>query len=314
VTPPNRLETTNGELLLGLLAARRGDPKKALVETLRRMTGREHVFLAPSGRAAIAQILSALPHHEVVMPAYTCPVVKTAVEVAGKRIIYVDCARGSLNAMSAEFEQEARHGHVLLPTHIFGIPTDIDNICVLARERGCVTIEDGAAAFPSRPGGRLLGTGADFAVFSFERSKRLPAFRGAAIVVNNETLVDPALLATPIGGRSANALPAKEILLSLAFNLATMPALYGRFTVHRLLERHRSARAPSEEADPAAQRSCGGTAFRPGQRWRLSGAATFASGSLCQAENSKNLSDIRRPRSALPPGFPHGPAFRVPEQ
>ena len=64
--------------------------------------------MAPSGRAAIAQILSVLPHQDVVMPAYTCPVVKTAAEVAGKRIIYVDCSAGSLNATSAEFEAEAQ--------------------------------------------------------------------------------------------------------------------------------------------------------------------------------------------------------------
>ena len=82
VTPPNRLETTNRELLLALYTSRGGEPREALREALRRITGRRHVFLAPSGRAAIAQILSALPSQEVVMPAYTCPAVKTAANSA----------------------------------------------------------------------------------------------------------------------------------------------------------------------------------------------------------------------------------------
>lgn len=239
VTPLNRLETENRELLLALYTSRRGEPLEALREALRCITGRRHVFLAPSGRAAIAQILSMLPHQEVVMPAYTCPVVKTAAEVAGKRIIYVDCSAGNLNATSAEFEPEARPGRVLLPTHVFGLPTDIDNICALAKERGCVTIEDAAASFPLRPGGRLLGTVADYGVLSFERSKRLPAFRGGAIVVNNECMVGPKVFESRPAVLAKNRFPVRELMSSLIYNLATQPSVYGRFTVHRLLRGYR---------------------------------------------------------------------------
>jgi dTDP-4-amino-4,6-dideoxygalactose transaminase len=211
------------------------------------------VFLAPSGRAAIAQILSLLPQKEVVMPAYTCPVVKIAAEVAGKRIIYVDCSAGSLNATSAEFEAEARPGRVLLPTHLFGLPTDIDNICALAKECQCVTIEDAAAAFPSRPGGRLLGTVGDFGVFSFERSKRLPAFHGAAIVINNERVVEPKVLASHTAVPMRDGLPVRELLFALLYNLATQPAVYGRLIVHRLLRGYRltSGLEKAQTADAA---------------------------------------------------------------
>ncbi len=239
VTPPNRLETTNRDFLLSLYTFGRGKPREALREVLRKITGRKHVFLAPSGRAAIARILSLLPQKEVVMPAYTCPAVKRAAELAGKRIIYVDCSAGGLNATSAEFEAEAREGRILLPTHIFGLPTDIRNICALAQERNCLTIEDAAAAFPSQPGGRILGTVGDFGVFSFERSKRLPAFRGAAIIVNNERVVDPEVLDSHPAVAIEDGLPVKELLFSIIYNLATQPSVYGRFTVHRILRDRR---------------------------------------------------------------------------
>jgi dTDP-4-amino-4,6-dideoxygalactose transaminase len=255
VTPPNRLETTNRDLLLALYTSREGEPREALREALRRITGGKHVFLASSGRAAIAQILSVLPHDEVVMPAYTCPVVRTAAEVAGKRIIWVDCSAASLNATSAEFEAEARPGRVLLPTHIFGLPTDIDNICALAKERECVTIEDAAASFPLRPGGRLPGTVADFGVFSFERSKRLPAFRGAAIVVNNESLVDPAIFESQPAVPMKDRLPVRELLSSLIYNLATQPSVYGRFTVPRILRGYRLASGLEETQTLTAVRN-----------------------------------------------------------
>ena len=148
VIPPNRLETANRELLHALFAAPRRDSRQALIESIRRITGKRHVLLASSGRAAIAQILSLLPNQDVVIPAYTCPAVKMAALVAGKNIIYVDCSKGGLNATSDEFEPEAVKGRVLIPTHIFGLRTDMVNICELAQARGCVTIEDSAANFP----------------------------------------------------------------------------------------------------------------------------------------------------------------------
>ncbi|MBN2846537.1 MAG: DegT/DnrJ/EryC1/StrS family aminotransferase, partial [Deltaproteobacteria bacterium] len=84
------------------------------------------------------------------------------------------------------------------------------------------------------------GTFADFGVFSFERSKRLPAFRGAAIVVNNERMVDPEVFESHLAVPMKDRLPVRELLFSLIFNLATQPSVYGRFTVHRLLAGHRS--------------------------------------------------------------------------
>ena len=114
-----------------------------------------------------------------------------------------------------------------------------------------MTIEDAAASFPSRPDGRLLGTVADFGVFSFERSKRLPAFRGAAIIVNNERVVDPKVFESHPAVPLKDGLPVRELLFSLIYNLATQPWVYGRFTVHRILKGHRST-LDSEKAQPMA--------------------------------------------------------------
>jgi len=195
-----------------------------------------------------------LPQREVVMPAYTCPVVKTAVQIAGKRILYVDISKNSLNATSAEYEQLAQPGRILLPTHLFGIPTDIEAICELARQRGCVTIEDAAASFHSRRNGKLLGTFADFGIFSFERSKRFPSFRGAALVVNNEDIIDPACLSANRVVETKRAMPIHELARALVYNAFTIPWLYGRFTLPQILRGYKRERAlqiggkPNEEA------------------------------------------------------------------
>jgi len=214
-----------------------------LRELLGELLGQRHVYFAPSGRSAIARLLTLLPYPEVVVPAYTCTVVKDAAIAAGKRIIFVDAAKGGVNATAAEFEKEAKPGRILIATHLFGIPTDIEAICQLAKERGCLTIEDAAAAFASERNGRHLGTFADFGVYSFEHSKRLPAIRGGAIVVNNHQYFDPGKLENANPRSDHRSLPSKELIFSLIHNAATAPWLYGRLVLPLQLKQYLSPTA-----------------------------------------------------------------------
>lgn len=250
VIPPNRLETSTLEFLWSL---RRSWGKGAIEELrgeLKKRTGARHVIFAPSARCALAQIFSLLPAREVVMPAFTCPVVKTAAEFAGKEIRFVDINRKNLNSTAEEFESEALPGRILLPTHLFGIPTDIENICELARKRGCVTIEDAAAALAVRRNGHPLGSFADASVFSFERSKRFPAFRGAAIIINNDRLLDPArLTAHPIVPTEYR-FPVKEFAFAQIYNATTQPWIYGRMVLPSLLQRYANSKGIECESDP----------------------------------------------------------------
>lgn len=274
VTPRNRLDTDNWELLTGLLSFPCTDILEELRNLLREITGREHVYFAPSCRAAIAQILSLLPQRQAVLPSYTCPVVRDAVRFAGKDAVYVDISLETLNSTSNEFKIQAIPGRVLIPTHLYGIPTDVEAICRLAKEQGCVTIEDAAAVtLGSTHNGRRLGTLADFGVFSFERSKRLPAFRGAVIVVNNERIIDPARLATHrITTKSRSSLPIRETLRALTYNLATMPWIFGHLVLPVLLHRSTQGRELQPRGESAFNDAVHDSAyyareFHPYQAW-----------------------------------------------
>lgn len=198
----------------------------------------EHVYFAPSARCAIAQLVSLLPQAEVVMPAFNCGVVRSAVEAAGKRIIYVDVSKDGVNATSAEFLEAARPGRILLITHQFGVPTDVEAICALARARGCITIEDAACCFGAINEGRPLGAFADFGVFSVENWKRLAAFRGGIICVNNPSLFDPGLIAAKPFVKMVQKFPSREILAAVGRNIATIPSLYGRLVLPKLIENY----------------------------------------------------------------------------
>lgn len=235
IIPPNRLEAGVWDLLSTLVRPQRSNSLATLRDELRQLLGRSQIFFAPSARCAIAQILSLLPQREVVMPAFNCGVVKSAVEAAGKKIIYVDVAKAGINATAAEFDEEARPGRILLATHQFGVPTDIEAICELSRSRGCITIEDAACSFGAARNGRQLGTFGDFGVFSFESWKRLPAFRGGAISVNNGGLFDPTRLNSEPLVETTSKMPSREIVSALLRNVATIPWLYGRLVLPVLL-------------------------------------------------------------------------------
>jgi dTDP-4-amino-4,6-dideoxygalactose transaminase len=243
IVPLNRLESRSWDLLAALAWARHSDPLAALRDELRNVTGRQQIFFAPSARCALAQVLLSLPHREVVMSAYTCWAVRAAAEVAGKRIIYVDVASNGVNATSAEFADAAKPGRILLVTHLFGVPTDIEAICELAKYRNCLTIEDAAGAFGGRRNGRLLGTFGDFGFFSFHSSKRLPALRGAALIVNNDLILDPTKLGASRVVKSKRAIPIRELARALVYNIAATPWIYGRFTLPQLLRRYRQVPA-----------------------------------------------------------------------
>jgi dTDP-4-amino-4,6-dideoxygalactose transaminase len=236
VFPLNRLETSNWDLIASLPHLKQNGALDSLQAEFRHLTGSKHIFFAPSCRAAIAQVLSLLPQAEVVIPAYSCAVVRVAAEVARKHIIYADVASGTVNSTAAEFDKHARPGRVLIPTHLFGVPTDIERICELARQRGCITIEDGAGALGMRSGQKMLGTFGDVGIFSFERSKRFPAFSGAVIVVNNEELFDPKRLADALPIAANDEAPLRDIVSAVFYNVASMRWLYRYWVVPRQMQ------------------------------------------------------------------------------
>lgn len=230
IVPFNVLETRNRDLFAAMAWIFHTDPIEALRRTLQEWIQEEDVFFAPSAECGIAQILSLLPQKEVVMPAWICHGVKTAVEVAGKRIIYVDLGKGRINATSSEYAELARPGRILLIAHLFGVPTDVQAICDLAKSRDCVTIEDAVPAICGRQDGRLLGSFADFGVFSFEQSKRMPAFRGGFIVANNGQLIERNKLETFRVTKTSSVMPVLPITKAFTKNLVTNPWVYRTLT------------------------------------------------------------------------------------
>jgi perosamine synthetase len=184
-----------------------------------------HVFLISSGRAAFTVVLRALralsPRREVVVPAYTCFSVPAAVERAGLEVVPcdVDPARFDFDRRALDRAMTPRTLCVV-PSHLFGIPSDLARIVTLARERGAFVVEDAAQALGVRVGERALGTVGDVGFFSFDRGKSVTCGSGGMIVTDSDRIADAVRsvwdeIAAP--GLAANAADVLKVLLMAVF-------------------------------------------------------------------------------------------------
>lgn len=149
--------------------------RQALTENLGQMFGTSQILLTASGRAALYCLLSCLPQSRVVLPAYTCKAVVEAVRLAGKQPLFAESEEDGFNMSAKSLRGLLDADTILVATHQFGIPCDIDAMLRLARDSGAFVIEDAAASLGSRVKGRLTGTFGDAAFFSFDSTKLVNA-------------------------------------------------------------------------------------------------------------------------------------------
>ena len=150
------------------------------------------VFSFGSGRSALTACLRAAgikAGDEVLLSAYTCLAVPTAVIAAGAVPVYVDIDSASLNVeANTVFANLSPRVRAVVVQHTLGKPADVHAIVDGARARGLLVIEDCALSVGSTIDGRYVGTFADAAILSMELSKTLTCGWGDILIVNNKPL------------------------------------------------------------------------------------------------------------------------------
>jgi perosamine synthetase len=152
-----------------------------------------HVFFVSSGKAALALILAALKslsdRRQVVIPAYTCFSVPSAIVKTGLEITLCD-----IDPVSFDFDYKllpqvmTSNTLCVVPDHLFGIPSDMDRITNLCKDRGVLVVEDAAQAMGGRYKGRMIGTIGDVGFFSLGRGKNITCGSGGVIVTNSDPI------------------------------------------------------------------------------------------------------------------------------
>lgn len=149
----------------------------------------QSICLVPSSRNAIYELLVRLPQNKVIIPAYTCMVVNEAVQLSGKEILF---SKTDIRDFNSSYLELIDRDSVVIATHQYGLPCNIEGITRKCRETGAVLIEDCATSLGTTVNGQLTGTFGDYAVISLNASKTLtvPPFGGILIGKEEKVLKD----------------------------------------------------------------------------------------------------------------------------
>ncbi len=162
-----------------------------LTDALRELTGCRHILLTASGRGALYAILKAVDRRRVLIPSYTCKAVDEAALLADRHVVRVPTEPDGFNMDVSALEGLADGDSVIVATHQFGIPCDIDSTMRIARERGALVVEDAAASLGTRVHGRLTGTIGDIGFFSFDSTKLVTVpLKGGFIATDDDALAE----------------------------------------------------------------------------------------------------------------------------
>ena len=170
----------------------RGPKIKEFEETFARRLGRGRAISASFGRMAFYYILKALglpPGSEVILPALTFWVVPELARVAGLKPVFADVDPATFNLDPEALERAITpKTRAVVPTHLFGLPCDLDEILSMAHRHSLFVIEDCAHTLGATYRGRPVGTFGDAAFFSFQTLKPLNTYGGGMALVQDSGL------------------------------------------------------------------------------------------------------------------------------
>ena len=126
---------------------------------------------------------------EVIIPDFTFIATANAVRYTGAKVIMVDIDENTLCINPKEIEKAITpKTKAIIPVHLYGHPTDMEEINKIAKKYNIFVIEDAAEAHGAEIKGKKVGGFGDIGVFSFYGNKIITSGEGGMITTNNEEL------------------------------------------------------------------------------------------------------------------------------
>ena len=154
--------------------------------------GSEYAIAVGSGGVAIQLLTRALgleSKSEVIIQVDNCSAVPQALLNAQVTPVMVD-----VDTESFQFSQRSLSNAItaktkmILATHMWGNPEDLDAVDVIAKKNDIYLVEDACLALGGKTKGKHLGSFGIAGVFSFGSTKPLQAGEGGMVVTNNRDL------------------------------------------------------------------------------------------------------------------------------
>ncbi|MSN27154.1 MAG: aminotransferase DegT [Geobacter sp.] len=234
--PPAAAPLTAKDILHGLVGMCRGKSELNRFENeLNSYFGMKHSYLVSSGKTALTAILQALKEispgrDEVLIPAFTCYSIPSAIIRAGLKVRLCDLAPGTFDFNYQQLSEIIRtHNNQLLcvvPVHLFGFPADVERTRKIIDDDSIFIVEDAAQAMGGGGHGEKLGTVGDVGLFSLGRGKALSTVEGGVIVTSRDDIACHL-------DKTVNALPDYSVsdqlalsLYGLALSILSKPSMF----------------------------------------------------------------------------------------
>lgn len=128
---------------------------------------------------------------EVIVPPYTFTSTATCALMHNAIPVFVDIKPDIFCLDPVRIEQAITpRTRAIIPVHLFGNATDMDEIMAIAKKHNLKVIEDCAQAPGGIYKGRYVGTIGDCGIFSFQETKNMMTGEGGMLITDNEEITD----------------------------------------------------------------------------------------------------------------------------
>lgn len=197
--------------------------------------GVQHAVMVPSARYGFYLLLQAMgvgEDDEVIIPALTYFAIPAMVPLLKAKPVFADIGLRTHVLSPDSFSQAITpKTKVVVPTHLFGTPCDMEHICAIAEKHNIKIIEDCAQSTGAKFDGQRVGSFGDAAYYTFGLTKNITTLSGAMITTNDEEIAKFVREKVEAGGYSPLKKSVKEALTGFAMMVATHPKIYWA-TVH----------------------------------------------------------------------------------
>lgn len=156
------------------------------------LCGGRHALTSSNGTTALHMIYAALgigAGDEVVVPGFAFMAAANVALQVGARPVFCEVDERTWCATAATVAPcLTERTRAIVAVHTYGNVCEMDEICALGGARGIPVIEDVAEAFTSRHKGRLAGTMASIASYSFQATKIITTGEGGMVVTSDDAL------------------------------------------------------------------------------------------------------------------------------
>jgi dTDP-4-amino-4,6-dideoxygalactose transaminase len=167
-----------------------GPNVRALEDEIARYAGTQHAVGLNSGTDALHLALRALdigPGDEVITTPFTFVATTEAIGMVGATPVFADIDPRTFNLDPSSIERAVTpKTRAILPVHLYGLMSGMDEVLAIAGRHGLPVVEDCAQAIGAQWEGRPAGSVGTIGCFSFFPSKNLGAYGDGGMLVTDD--------------------------------------------------------------------------------------------------------------------------------